>query len=605
MHTHQTFFLLTIVIGLTHGETIDTRGPNHAYNLNHRQELFSSMNKENKPCLDFYEYACGNWYIVHDADIVNYTSVVGMINYQVNMEFIHFMDNTSMDDKPEFVKKAHDFYTSCTGEYEFKTLPYMKWLEKHKGLTWALLTPVNDTETSYDWVRTLAIMRKYGMNNIFISEMMQATTDDSRKMIVNITKNDDFYFVSEHHLVELNETMNYPPNVRQFVDFYSDISKFEDLLRKLDEIEEIGEMENKKVTQVKDVPLTWIKKYLEIVFDEKSLDSHIKVIVSDMMYMEALEALLHEYDEKFLSRYLEIRFLLHMFWTYKHSSAMDCIKSTRGLMPMAMHWVYEHLHPEVEKEIPYLHEIFDKMLKNIKKTLYSDESGFVTSQHLAKFDKLLFKVGNLPRDDTIHILESFYGNLDLSNHDYYDNHMKLLKFYFETSLKPLPYLTIENVKQFFNASENYFTGMDVKSMYWDASNLIIIPSELLRSPLYHGRYDKFFKQSSIGTIMAHEIYSALDVFNISSADVEKIAGIGSFYSSYNVLFSDTVDSLKEYHSIAEFMDMPLEQLFFLNAAQYYCSWLGDSETLNNFLLHLNEFITAYDCKMHKFIRVFE
>ncbi|XP_075157867.1 membrane metallo-endopeptidase-like 1 [Haematobia irritans] len=605
MNTHQISFVLAIVIGLSQGETINTSGPNHDYNLKHREELFSSMNKENKPCLDFYEYACGNWCSGHEAERDNYTSVIEMIDYEVNMEFLTFMENTSMDDKPEFVKKAHDFYTSCTKENVFKALPYMQWLEKHEGFIWALLTPANDTETSYDWVRTLAIMRKYGLNKNFISEMMYPQASESTTMMINITKNDDFYFVLHHHLEDLNETMNYPPNVQQFVDFYSEISDFEDLLRKLDEIEEIGEMESKKVTQLKDLPLTWIKKYLEIVFNEKSVDSHMEVTVGDMMYMEALEALLNEYDEKFLQRYLEIRFLLHMFWTYKHTSAKDCIKSTRGLMPMAMHWVYEHLHPEVEKEIPYLHEIFDKILKNIKQTLQSDKSGFITPQQLAKFDKLLFKVGNLPRDDAIHSLESFYGSLNLSNHDYYDNHMKLMKFYFEKSHKPSPYLNIENVNQFFNASENYFTGMDVKSMYWDASNLIIVPSELLRPPLYHWDYDKFFQQSSIGTIMAREIYSALDLINISSEDVEKIAGIGSFYSSYNVLFSDSADSLNEYHSIAEFMDMPLEQLFFLNAAQYYCDWLASPDTFQNLLFHLNEFNSAYDCKMHKFIKVFE
>ncbi|XP_013117346.2 uncharacterized protein LOC106094658 [Stomoxys calcitrans] len=522
------------------------------------------------------------------------------------MAFIQFMENASLSDMPEFVKKTHDFYTSCTLEYEFKSLPYMKWLEEHEGLKWALLTPISDTNTHFDWVHALATFRKYGMNGSFINEMLYPKDAEASKTIVGISKFRPTYGLDlfwDYEFEALNQTLSYSAGIRHLVDFFTEIHDFKELLAKLDELKEVEQ--DKKLMMAKDIPFLWLKKYLKIVLDLKSVNPDLQIYITDMLYLESLDALLKEYDDKFLSRYLELKFLAHLFYNYKHTSAMACIESTRGLMPTAMHWIYEQLHPELEQEIPMVYEMFERVLKLSKETLLLDKSGVVTPTVLSKFDKLHFKIGNLPRVDTIKVLESFYSNLTLVNSDYYGNHLKLLKFYFKVYHTSTSFAEIKNINQYFNKTEHYDTAADVYPIYLAASNLIIVPSELLRAPLYHWGYNEFFKQSSLGTIMAYYIYSALDVNSLSRTDLEKVAGIGSFYTSYNLIFPAKPEHMNEYQAITKLMDMPLEPVFFLNAVQYYCEWLSSADALNSYVMLLPEFSTTYGCKLNSFLKVFQ
>ncbi|XP_013117347.2 neprilysin-1 [Stomoxys calcitrans] len=603
----RSLLLVVALLGvLSSVATVDEEGSNYAYNMKHAKEIFDSMNKEEKPCWNFYEHACGNWSTAYENDRQKYTSVLEKINYDVSMDLIHFMEDTRLTDKPKFVQKAHDFYTSCSQEYEFDSLVYMKWLEEHEGLKWTLLTPPNDSNTKFDWVHTLATFRKYGMNGVFIQEMLYPKDEDATKTVVGISKFKQPYgfdSIAAYEIEEINKTFIYPADVKPVVEFYDEIHDFEELLTKLDELKEVEH--KKKLMTAKDLLGPWYKRYLEIVLDLESLNPDHEVFISDRLYLDSLDALLKEYDDQFLSRYLEVKFLIYLRYNFKRTSDEDCIKLTRGLMPMAMHWIYEQLHPELEQEIPFVNEMFEGVLKYAKEALHSDKSGMVTPASLTKFEKMHFKLGNLPRVDSIQVLESFYSNLTLVNTDYYGNNLKLLGFYFKVYHTSTSFAEIKNINQYFNETEHYETATDVRPTYMAASNLIVVPSELLRAPIYHWGHNKFFKQSSLGTIMAYYIFSALEGKEFSTDEVTKVAGIGSFHSSYKFIFSSKPEEMKEYQAITKLMDMPLEKVFFLNAAQFYCEWLGSADTVNSYVTYLTEFSDTYDCKLNAFLKVFQ
>ncbi|XP_075156715.1 membrane metallo-endopeptidase-like 1 [Haematobia irritans] len=606
MRITATLLIAVALIGLAQAEEDYEHEPNYAYNARQRREIFESMDRDNKPCSNFYEYACGNWFANHGAGSRSYDSVIEMINYEVNTELIQFMENTRMTDKPEFVKKAHAFYTSCGVEYEFKTLPYVKWLEEHEGHKSALLSSSQDVQAKFDWVHTLAIMRKHNLNGVFINELLKPKDGFGSPVIVEISKfknENGLYTLSNYEVEELNKTFSHPPGVKHMAEYYEEIYEFENLLAKLDEIKETEH--DSKVIAVKDLPFAWLKKYLEIVLNQKSLDPNMEIYLSDLHYLESLDALLKEYDDVFLSRYLEVKFLMNYYWAYKRGSSMDCIRHTRGLMPMAMHWIYEQLHPELEQEVAVVIEIYEKTLNEIKKTLHSDKSGLIAPASIEKLDKLHFKVGNLPRPETVQILESFYGNLTLSYSDYYGNQMRLLEFYFDNYHEQSTYSEIKNIQHFFNVTEDYQSGMGIHPIYLETSHVIIVPFELLRSPIYHWGYDRFFKQSSLGTIIGQYIYSALDSDNLGKSNMEQIAQIGSIHASYEIIFSDKPENLNKSKFIGKMMDMPLEQVFFLNAAQYYCENYANPGILNNILSKLGIFSSTYDCQLNSFLKVFK
>lgn len=66
----------------------------------------------------------------------------------------------------------------------------MTWLQENLNVTWALLGDEDgdgdgDDAATYDWIHTLATMRRYGMNNIFVEESVAAKNllEPSKKIL--------------------------------------------------------------------------------------------------------------------------------------------------------------------------------------------------------------------------------------------------------------------------------------------------------------------------------------------------------------------------------------------------------------------------------------
>ena len=330
------------------------------------------------------------------------------------------------------------------------------------------------------------------------------------------------------------------------------------------------------------------------------------------------------------------------FLRYLHANVPDdfsefnCISSTRRFMPTAMHWFYEYNHPLILNEYNTIFNIFNQIRQQFYNTLQKNKHGFnirLVNYLQSKLTLMKLKINNIPRVNTVATLEKFYQDLDLNETDFYGNHLKLLRFNFKAhqalldiSKTVLGFTYLESAK-FATGTSPYFRE-DV--------NTIFIPLTLLQPPIYNWHLDDVFKYSSLGFLIAHEMFHGFDekgllidatgyerlvnfrnnnYFNASFNCLlesnptiinEKIADISGLHYAYRVYFDSHPEALRDTLRVYNY-EIPKVQLFFLNFAQFFCGSLtkeqiqsmtehgSDRERVMQALHHLPEFANTYHC----------
>uniref|UniRef100_A0A1I8MJQ6 Peptidase family M13 n=1 Tax=Musca domestica TaxID=7370 RepID=A0A1I8MJQ6_MUSDO len=637
---NSTFWLLlTLPLMVTEA----THQPSY---INRRQQklIESSMDLNADPCTDYYQYACGKWADHVDGAGSKFYETLTMLDYQVNRELANHMDRLRLRHGPRFVRKAYEYYRSCFDVESYKPLEYLRWMKIHENLKWPMLWADPKNNVEFDWVQTLAVMRRYGMNGVLVEEIVYQKKDDPSRLTVDLDKpveGGGFVAMAERNLKVLIETLDIPMNSRTFKKLWKEISDFEELLLRLDDI---PDEEGSRLITVRELPLPWLKKYLRIVLQQSSLDPDMELYIQNIPYLEALDALLKEYDNRFICKYLEIRFLWHLNLKGPEDfSKEDCLSSTRSLLPMAMHWIYEQKNPEILQESTKIRELFNNLVKEFKQQLEQNNHGFnetILSYLLNKLDHIQLKIGNLPRIDTVPVLERHYANLTLNVSDFYGNHLKLLAFSVQSLHLGNNNTLSTNASHYFHL-ESYETGSSSSPYFIQRSNIVIIPVTALKTPIYHPSYEDIYKYSSLGFLLAHEIlhgfdYTGLEVdisgklntpqYNNILANTnfdnnyqclrklnpyvidEKIADISGLRYAYNTFFNLQPEALNRTRQIYG-MSMSLKKLFFLNFAQFFCGVTTsdtedaistsehgmDSDRVNDALAHFPEFAKEYNC----------
>uniref|UniRef100_T1PD52 Peptidase family M13 n=1 Tax=Musca domestica TaxID=7370 RepID=T1PD52_MUSDO len=575
--------------------------------LNEKQHsiLIKSLDKDYRPCADFYRYACYKWSDQHKDNGDNYTTVPEMMNYDINMEVIEYLEKTPETDMPGFVKLVKDFYVSCTESPEFKPLDFMHWMEKEEHIKWALFTPDAAEDFVFDWTKILATFRKYGFNNMFITESRHY--QEGSHFITYLKKpmySDGFNFVFNYEIDEYNETIPLPSGTMGFHDLWKYIDPFEDKLRDI----KVEEQEKPKMFKYHELPYPWMQSYLKYLMEPEVIDPNMEVGIDNMAYMKALDSLLKEYDAKVLVRYMEIRFLQDADKFNKRATKNECMTTTKSLLPMAVEWIYEQMHPEIVKEMPKIEQMFENILKNVNKSLHMDVSEYIPKEFFGKLETMHMKVGMIPQENAKDLLESYYADVKLDAHEYYRNFVKMLEFYYKLEHTHFDYKNFAEDKGFFFKTPSYNFESSIRPIYVPSMNLMILPFGLFRPPVYHEDFEDIFKQSSLATIMGMGMFDAfLSTKDFPNEDVKKLAGVIGLHAAFEVFFSSLQsEEISRYLTMFGFTSLhELKQMFFLNAIHYKCEWYsGDADIVNFATSNLSDFTEAYDCKLNNFMRMF-
>ncbi|XP_058974985.1 uncharacterized protein LOC101889416 [Musca domestica] len=604
MKSVQIFFAIFAIAGgnwLCHAEDSLRERVNHEY----EKQLAEALDTERDPCLEFHSYSCAGWWPKQPQDQFDYMSVRDKIKYVANREFQDYFSNEKLlKSKPRFVRQANNFYKSCQANPELNVMHYIKWLKKYEHIKWALLAPQKpvfiadynyeeeggdggdnadddddddyDTE-EYDWLHVLAVARKYGMNDIFIEESLASTGPNKEFLIMHLSRNTQkygFQRLMNGNVYQINKTIEIPPGKKDMIDYYNEVMDFETRLKDI-EIKETNHTE--EVLQLKDLPFEWLRRYVKLILDNDKLNEEMLVTLSHRSYFEAVDKLIKEYRPARLSRLVEMRFLVYLYQQHN----IPCIELTRSLLPMAMSWIFEDLHPLSQDEHNEIQQIFNQTLKYLNQTLVEVEPKHtVPAETLRKLGEIKLKIGNLPRQDTVKILEAYYSNINLNPYHYFSNHLQLLNLYTEFNQKTtLASEWNKNPEIFFDISEGMPKFDELYTRYLPSINVLLLPSYYLIPPIYHPYYENIYKYSSLGTILASGILSSLEIPGINEKDQNMLAHVGSLKAAYHALFSpDHGSPISEDRTIIEtqLQNLTQQQLFFVNSLYRDCSWSSGS-----------------------------
>uniref|UniRef100_A0A1I8MKE1 Peptidase M13 N-terminal domain-containing protein n=1 Tax=Musca domestica TaxID=7370 RepID=A0A1I8MKE1_MUSDO len=509
----------------------------------------------------------------------------------------------AMQNKPKFAKKFLDLYKSCVASQPFAAKDYMDFLNQMEGINWLLLAN-NETEpTDYDWLQIFAMSSKYRMNDILVEEYMAANEKDPPHLAIHLRKYSreyGFKKIAPRDVIHLNKTMDsakYPKN------FYKDIRKFE---RKLIRIENLEYPAGSKETiELRNLPFEWLRKYLKYLLEpELTLDPQMHVIVSDVEYLKALDELLMTSDGRFLRRYMEMRFLNNLRKSGRHlGEEMHCVGVAGDHMPLAMHWIYEDIHPLDARTEDEIQQMFSKILQQVISTIsHVHYLNVVDPATLQNLNKIRLMIGNLPRPNTTEILEEYYLDFTVQT-EFHKNLLTLKQRHAKQMLQALSMPVPNTQSAGFNDILEKLHPMAVhEPIYFPSYNLMLLPSYLLRVPVYHSELEDIFKYSFLATTLASAVYSSLGFSGLDEEHREMLITMGGIHTAYALFFANNTEE-EHLRFKGDLKELSLKKVFLINAMQLHCGDVAEFD-FNEVFLYLPDFVRVFDCKFQKLMNIF-
>lgn len=115
--------------------------------------IINKMDPTINPCDDFYQYACGGWLKAHSIpeDSSSY-GIYPWLRQNVDLKLKELLEQPTLDEDIEAVKKAKVFYRSCMNETAIEILdskPLLKELKKRE-FRWPVLGDALGVEVQWD-----------------------------------------------------------------------------------------------------------------------------------------------------------------------------------------------------------------------------------------------------------------------------------------------------------------------------------------------------------------------------------------------------------------------------------------------------------------------
>ncbi|XP_061401427.1 neprilysin-4 [Musca vetustissima] len=502
---------------------------------------------QQRPCDNFYQYACGKWYQVH-IDEMDYGDVLGLMNNELNKKLEHLLrkspngqGGSGSDEQPpqsvtttpenssqgsglmweqmsSLYNKIRTYYKSCKKVKPYNLKKYLQLIQPGPGVHWYVLAKQGGRKWNadkFDWLEAIAKLRLYGLNGVLLKEQVLPRWDESSTMSIYLDKPDlaETLAMGEGVIIEL--LMDIGQTKRLANEIAREVNRFEFQLHKLQELEdEEGPKEMQLGYLQEYMPqIDWLAYLKELKGPDTDLST--TVIIQNIPYMRSLVKLLNTVEPSTLCNYIMIKFLLYLKTQGPAEiSRQECIASLRRAMPLAMSYVVgQHYYKDAEKTDAQVQKLFE----HLKETFYNILSDnrlqlpeAIVQTQLQKIQAMQLRIGFAPRNVSGDYFNLYYEKVTLDANNFYANQLSLLRLMVERSHEALDPISHQNLLNDEAVISAEWEGSSSSPLYLKPRNMVVIPYGFLHMPIYHRNLKDIYKYSVLGFALAHEMMHGFD-----------------------------------------------------------------------------------------------
>ncbi|XP_017063138.1 uncharacterized protein LOC108102569 [Drosophila eugracilis] len=471
-------------------------------NLKIMDQMLSGIDDKGKPCQNFYNSSQKNlkW---GESPIVN-------TQFQILFDGL----NDEIFKEHSLEEKVRRFYTICQGwSKAARPVKYFELVPPGENLSWPHLTPDGSEwpKEKFNWIETLARLRRYGMNDVMLGMNVRLDKDTSQHVVV-FEKKYDFKFRFLESLLRLGLSpklvMELSPLDTALQKMVISDTKWENLAK--------SDTNRFSLRNLDSAGLS-LSKYLEIVFGHQ-FPPDFKVQVESLHYLLYLHELMETVDSQIVANYLMARFHFFTIFTLGKSSyggTKSCVNAMRFCLEFASNLLYEERilgRKRLRSHQNQVGKVFEAMRNQLTIRVERNSLNLTTFEitSLQKWLKTLtLSIGNIPgKAGHRRFVTDFYKELEFdADEDFETAHLKVLELRTRAELSLLDQPVTKGRRYIFHSYpiSNYFFGTEIE----DKGNVIYLSYDLLADPSYDPDSHDIFKIIPLGIRFGINILTGL------------------------------------------------------------------------------------------------
>ncbi|XP_030767401.1 neprilysin-2-like [Sitophilus oryzae] len=498
-------------------------------------EIQNYIDPYERPCDDFYNFACGMFtrnFSYDDSYLYQSVKLIMEENIQHDVNEL-LQEPPNENDLPAF-NLAKKFYRACMHEkaVEDQDLRKIKQIFIQMG-GWPLLQGPNWVEEDFHFLKPMRKLRSMGLNvDFFLNITLEPDKENTERYILTI--HDKFYSPSEISPNSKAAFLDYMVDVAsQFDAMNANIWKEQrdvlDFLLNLARISEESRKSNQthlynpytlSELQHEFPSIPWLEYIQSVLGNAAILHYDDIVTVSEPVYLKKLENLLRNTEARILANFISwqtLQYLINFLPSKVLDKAYDYLRKVNGKYDKVPRWkmCVEASRNRLSSAInlAYIDRYFDDKLKaNVTSLIRNVKS---------EFRKNLVMLNWLDEDTKKKVVRTLLSSVEkiFSYNDFIDiieennvyqgveiDENKLLEavLTLDSISLDLQYgLLRKPVKDNWVKTQQFLSGLKV--VYSPTENKLKFPLGLFRGIYYNGKRPEYMNYGLLGTVLAHQI----------------------------------------------------------------------------------------------------
>uniref|UniRef100_A0A8C5L0I7 Membrane metallo-endopeptidase-like 1 n=1 Tax=Jaculus jaculus TaxID=51337 RepID=A0A8C5L0I7_JACJA len=520
--------------------------------------ILQNMDPSQKPCDDFYQFACGGWLRRHVIpETSSRYSIFDILRDELEVILKGMLENSTTKDRPA-VEKAKLLYRSCMKESVIEkrdSQPLLNILEVVGGWPVAMDKWNETIGPTWELERQLAVMNAQFNRRVLIDLFIWNDDQNSSRHIIYIDQptlgmpSREYYFnegsnqkVREAYLqfmtavaTMLRKDLNLPKDNNLVQEDMAQVLELETHLANatvpqeerhdvttlyhrmdLEELQEKFNLKGFNWTLFIQTVLSSVQ--IELLPDEE-------VVVYGIPYLQNLEDIISIYSARTMQNYLVWRLVMDRIGslsqrfkdarvnyrkvlygtTVEEVRWRECVSYVNNNMESAVGSLYvKEAFPEDSKNM--VSELIDKVKDVFVATL--DELGWMDEESKNKAQEKAMSIQeqigypNYILEEENRHLDEEYSTLNFSEDLYFENGLQNLKASAQRSLKKLREKVDQNL---------WIIGAAVVNAFYSPNrNQIVFPAGILQPPFFSKEQPQSLNFGGIGMVIGHEITHGFD-----------------------------------------------------------------------------------------------